>query len=194
MNQRQRMLLLIKSKYKLNDPVVFKALQKVPREEFIPDSHKHLAYKDTALPIGYDQTISQPYTVAFMTHLLELKGNEKILEIGTGSGYQAAVLANLAKQVFSIERIKSLADKAKKITNELGYKNIHIKSGRGELGWPRHAPFDRILVTANLSDSIPPVLLDQLKENGILVAPIRNKMIRLTAFGTFRFVPFVLDR
>jgi len=126
MNSPQEMIEEIKIRYRLNDPQVFSVMLKVPREEFVLPEDKFEAYSDAALSIGFGQTISQPYTVAFMTHLLNLKGDEKVLEIGAGSGYQAAILSLLAKKVFTIERIKELAGRAKKILKKLGYKNIEV--------------------------------------------------------------------
>lgn len=190
-------------KYKLTSPGVFFAFNKVPREEFIPKRYKHLAYEDMALPIDQGQTISQPYTVAFMTHILNLKGNEKVLEIGTGSGYQAAILSFLANKVFTIERIKILATKAEKTFKKLGYKNIYMKVGKGEKGWKKYSLFDAIIITAN-TKKVPVALFDQLKIGGKLVAPIgkgtkgimteyiktKEKTIK-KEHGTFYFVPLI---
>lgn len=194
------MLEEIKSKYGFNSPRVFKAMSAVPRTSFVSPKRRHYAYRDMALPISHGQTISQPYTVAFMTHLLKLKGNERVLELGTGSGYQAAVLSHLAREVYSIERLRPLAQKAKARLLSLNYKNVHVKWGRGELGWPAKAPFDAIIITAQIQGEIPKVLKDQLKDGGIIVAPVNETMLRLTkkvnkfkteSFGSFRFVPFV---
>lgn len=127
-----------------------------------------------AIPIGDDQTISQPYMVAIMTELLELTGDEKVLEIGTGSGYQAAVLAELSREVYTVERIPALAQKAQELFKRLNYKNINVKTADGSLGWPEHAPFDRILITAG-APSIPEPITDQLSEGGILTAPIGDR-------------------
>jgi protein-L-isoaspartate(D-aspartate) O-methyltransferase len=155
----------------VKDPRVLSALLKVERHRFVPEEYLNSAYSDQPLPISEGQTISQPYIVALMTELLELKGNEKVLEIGTGSGYQAAVLAELAKEVYTIEIIESLASMAKKRLSELGYRNIHVKAGDGYLGWPEAAPFDAIIVTA-APDHIPKPLLEQLKEGGRMVVPV----------------------
>lgn len=193
----------IKIRYSLNAPQVFSAMLKVPREEFVPPESKDMAYSDAALSIGSGQTISQPYTVAFMTNLLELSGNEKVLEIGTGSGYQAAMLSQLADKVFTIERIESLADSAQERLERLGYTNIEVKAGQGEEGWPKEAPFDAILIAAGV-DAVPKRLFDQLKDGGILVAPVgtgsdkkmtkfikKKGKISQRQYGVFHFVPFV---
>ncbi len=159
----------------ISDERVLDAMRKVPRHLFVPEHIQPRAYDDMALSIGEGQTISQPYMVAIMTELLELKGDEKVLEIGTGSGYQTAVLAELAKEVYSIERIEQLAESAKNILNSLFYKNINIKTGDGTLGWEEKSPFDRILITAG-TPQIPQPLIEQLSdENGIIVAPVGDR-------------------
>jgi len=155
----------------VRDPRVLSALLKVERHRFVPEEFQSSAYSDQPLPIGEGQTISQPYMVALMTELLELKGNERVLEIGTGSGYQAAILAELAKEVYSIEIVESLANSAKKLLFDLGYKNIQVKVGDGYLGWPEASPFDAIIVTC-APDHIPKPLVDQLKEGGRMVIPV----------------------
>jgi protein-L-isoaspartate(D-aspartate) O-methyltransferase len=155
----------------VKDPRVLSALRKVERNRFVPEEYLNSAYSDQPLPIGEGQTISQPYIVALMTELLELKGDEKVLEIGTGSGYQAAILAELAKEVYSIEIIESLASLADKRLRQLGYQNIHVKAGDGYLGWPEVAPFDAIIITA-APDHIPKPLIEQLKEGGRMVVPV----------------------
>ncbi len=155
----------------VKDERVLAAMRKVPRHLFVPVSEREHAYIDSPLPIGEGQTISQPYIVGLMTELLELKPNDKVLEIGTGSGYQAAILAELSKEVYSIEIIESLALRAKDTLNKLGYKNIEIKVGDGYKGWKEKAPFDAIIVTAAPPD-IPPPLLEQLKEGGRMVIPL----------------------
>jgi protein-L-isoaspartate(D-aspartate) O-methyltransferase len=155
----------------VKDPRVLSALLKVERHRFVPEEYVNSAYADQPLPIGEGQTISQPYIVALMTELLDLKGNEKVLEIGTGSGYQAAILAELAKEVYTVEIVESLASTAKNRLLELGYQNVKVKSGDGYLGWPEAAPFDAIIVTA-APDHIPTPLIDQLKEGGRMVAPV----------------------
>jgi protein-L-isoaspartate(D-aspartate) O-methyltransferase len=155
----------------IKDTRVLSAMLKVNRHLFVPKEYQNSAYSDQPLPIGEGQTISQPYIVALMTELLELKGDEKVLEVGTGSGYQAAILAELAKEVYSIEIIESLASKAKNRLLELGYQNIKVKAGDGYLGWPEVAPFDAIIITC-APDHIPNPLLEQLKEGGRMVLPV----------------------
>jgi protein-L-isoaspartate(D-aspartate) O-methyltransferase len=155
----------------VKDPRVLSAMLKVERHRFVPEEHLPSAYFDQPLPIGEGQTISQPYIVALMTELLELKGDEKVLEIGTGSGYQAAILGELAKEVYTIEIIESLASMAKKRLSELGYQNIKVKAGDGYLGWPEAGPFDAIIITA-APDHIPKPLIEQLKEGGRMVVPV----------------------
>ena len=150
---------------------VLDAFRKVERHKFIPEDLRNNSYSDYPLPIGEGQTISQPYMVALMTECLGLTGGDKILEIGTGSGYQAAILAELAKEVYTIERFDSLAKRAEGVLNELGYKNIKIKVGDGTLGWPEEAPFDKIIITA-ATPRVPLPLTEQLKENGKLVLPL----------------------
>lgn len=153
---------------------VLNAMRKVPRHLFVDESMQHRAYDDMALSIGDGQTISQPYMVAVMTELLELKGNEKVLEIGTGSGYQAAVLAELSAEVYSVERLASLADRARERLHSAGYQNIHIKIDDGTLGWDEEKPFDRIIITAG-TPKVPDPLIDQLSEDGILLAPVGDR-------------------
>ncbi len=150
---------------------VLDALKKVERHEFVPEKMRDIAYDDHPLPVGKGQTISQPYMVALMTEKLELIGGEKVLEVGTGSGYQAAILAKMAKEVYSIERIQELADKADQVLRHLGYSNIHLKVGDGTLGWKEEAPFDRIIVTAG-APCIPSNLIAQLADHGRLVIPV----------------------
>jgi protein-L-isoaspartate(D-aspartate) O-methyltransferase len=155
----------------VKDDRVLAAMLKVERHLFVPKDLQTSAYSDQPLPIGEGQTISQPYIVALMTELLELKGDEKVLEVGTGSGYQAAILAELAKEVYTIEIVEKLAFSSEKILLELGYRNIKVKGGDGYLGWPEAAPFDAIIVTC-APDHIPKPLLDQLKEGGRMVVPV----------------------
>lgn len=158
----------------IQDERVLEAMRKVPRHLFVDEPLRYRAYDDMALSIGEGQTISQPYMVAIMTELLELTGTERVLEIGTGSGYQAAILAELAQTVYSVERIPSLARRAEERLRSLEYRNVHIKVDDGTLGWKEEAPFDRIIVTAG-APKIPEPLMDQLGENGILVAPIGER-------------------
>jgi protein-L-isoaspartate(D-aspartate) O-methyltransferase len=158
----------------IKDTQVLDAMRKVPRHLFVEEGLWHQAYGDFPLPIGEGQTISQPYIVALMTEALHLRGGEKVLEIGTGSGYQAAVLAELTKQVFSIERIGSVAAKARKILDELGYANVLIRVSDGTHGWKEEAPFDGIMVTAGAPE-IPTTILEQLGAMGRLVIPVGDE-------------------
>jgi protein-L-isoaspartate(D-aspartate) O-methyltransferase len=155
----------------ISESKVLEAFRKVPRHEFVPEELRQSAYNDYPLPIGEDQTISQPYMVALMTECLKLKGGERVLEVGTGSGYQAAILGEIAGEVYSVERFKDLADKASEVLSSLGYKNIHIKAGDGTLGWSEFAPYDGIVVTAG-APAIPESLVKQLKDGGSLVIPV----------------------
>ena len=155
----------------IRDPRVLSAMLKVERHFFVPGDLKSSAYDDRPLPIGEGQTISQPYIVAFMTEQLELKGTEKVLEVGTGSGYQAAILAELAREVYTIEIVKSLALSAEKRLQELGYQNVFVRPGDGYLGWPEAAPFDAIIVTC-APDHVPAPLIEQLAEGGRMIIPI----------------------
>ena len=156
----------------IKDAGVLDAMRTVPRHLFVVDeSLRGQAYSDFPLPIGDGQTISQPYIVAFMTEALGLKGTEKVLEIGTGSGYQAAVLSMLATRVFSMERLSNIAQRTRKLMDSIGYTSVLIRVGDGTLGWPDEAPFDAIIVTA-ASPDVPPVYLDQLAEGGRLVIPV----------------------
>ena len=153
----------------ISDKKVLTAMRKVPRERFAGAGNIVSAYEDRPLPIGRGQTISQPYIVALMTQSLDLEGNEKVLEIGTGSGYQAAVLAEMAKEVYSVEIVLQLYERVRKLLSV--YKNIKISNHDGSLGWEKHAPYDRIIVTA-APDHIPAAFTDQLKDGGILVIPV----------------------
>lgn len=155
----------------IKDPRVLDAMRKVERHKFVPESIQPLAYFDSALPIGEGQTISQPYIVALMTELLQLKGNERVLEIGTGSGYQAAVLAELAGEVYTIEIEELLARRAEKLLGDLGYENITVQVGDGYIGWEEYAPFDAIIVTC-APPHVPQPLIDQLAEGGRMVVPV----------------------
>lgn len=150
---------------------VLEAMRQVPRHLFIPEDMRSLAYCDGPLPIGHGQTISQPYIVALMTELLELTGQEKVLEIGTGSGYQAAILSRLARQVYSLERHAALAQQAEKVLAQLGYDNVVVRVGNGTLGWPEHSPYEAIIITA-AAPEVPQPLPDQLADGGRLVAPV----------------------
>ncbi|MCC6490524.1 MAG: protein-L-isoaspartate(D-aspartate) O-methyltransferase [Candidatus Hydrogenedentes bacterium] len=155
----------------VKNEAVLKAMRTVPRHLFVPEQHVDRAYGDYPLPIGYGQTISQPYIVAFMTELLKPKPEGIALEIGTGSGYQAAILAQVVKKVYTIEIVEALADSAAKRVAELGYGNIETRQGDGYYGWPEHGPFDAIIVTAAASH-IPPPLIEQLKPGGRMVIPV----------------------
>jgi protein-L-isoaspartate(D-aspartate) O-methyltransferase len=158
----------------IQDERVLAAMRKVPRHLFVDESIRHRAYEDIALPIGKGQTISQPYMVAVMTELLELKGKERVLEVGTGSGYQAAILAELSGDVYTVERFEKLAKKAEEKFRDLGYNNIYAEAGDGTLGWAEKAPFDRIIITAG-TPKVPEPLIAQLAENGIIVAPVGER-------------------
>jgi len=184
----------------IRDTRVLAAMSKVPRHLFIPESQRHQAYSDTPVDIGFEQTISQPYIVAFMTQALNVQPNDRVLEIGTGSGYQAAVLAELTSEVWTIEIIEPLADRARKTLAELGYRNVQVRTGNGYLGWPEHAPYDRIIVTAAPTE-VPPALVEQLKIGGLMAIPVGSvaqqlRILRRTESGfetlttlPVRFVP-----
>ncbi len=185
------------------DKRVLDAFYKVPRHEFIPDDVRKSSYADYPLSIGMGQTISQPYMVAIMTELLGLEGDEKVLEIGTGSGYQAAILSMLCKDVFSIERHEALATKTKETIERLGYRNVFIKIGDGTQGWKENSPFDRIIITAAAS-KVPEPLLEQLNDPGKLIIPIgsgfsqiltvldkKNKRIETSQSCGCVFVPLI---
>jgi len=168
--QRRRLVESLKEQGISKRPVL-EALLKVPRHKFVPPTYRHLAYENRPLPIGHDQTISQPFIVGYMTEMAEIASGETVLEIGTGSGYQAAVLAELAKEVYSIEIIPPLAENARNLLREMGYQNVQVKTGNGYLGWPEHAPFDAIIVTA-APDEVPQALVDQLAVRGKMVVPV----------------------
>jgi protein-L-isoaspartate(D-aspartate) O-methyltransferase len=155
----------------ITDRAVLEAMLKVPRHRFVPAENAQLAYQDHPLPIGKEQTISQPYIVAYMSEAVEITKNEKVLEIGTGSGYQAAILGELAREVYTIEIIPELAERARRTLSELGYKNVHVKTGNGYEGWAEHAPYDGIVVTA-APDEVPKALVDQLAISGKMVIPV----------------------
>src|SRR3989338_124861 len=189
----------------IKDKDVLAAIGKVERHRFVSSNLAHLAYEDTPLPIGEGQTISQPYIIALMTELLELKGGEKVLEIGTGSGYQAAILAELVKEVYTIEILEPLAERSQKLLKELGYENIKVKHADGFLGWPEYAPFDAIIVTCAPED-IPAPLVEQLAEGGRLVIPVGSHWQELKLLKKIegkivsksiipvRFVPMLRDK
>ena len=186
----------------VRDSRVLGALLRVPRERFIPDDQRSGAYDDRPIPIGYGQTISQPYIVGYMTEALKVEPSHRVLEIGTGCGYQTAVLAELAEQVYSIELLAVLAERAQRTLDSLGYANVHVRVGDGHAGWPEHATFDRILAAA-APPEIPPALLDQLADGGILVIPVgvddqelrvvQKHQGRLELLSTLpvRFVPMI---
>ena len=189
----------------IRDERVLQAMATVPRHLFVPPAQRSQAYDDGPLPIGQEQTISQPYIVALMTESLRLKGTETVLEIGTGSGYQAAVLSGLAKKVYSIEIIPELAGTARARLAALGYKNVEVIVGDGNLGWPQGSPYDAIIVTA-AAPQIPPALIEQLAEGGRMVLPVEvgneQHLLRLQKvdgkitqedLGLVRFVPLVGD-
>ena len=161
----------------VRNPAVLRVMRLVPRHLFIPEAVRAQAYEDHPVPVGYGQTISQPYIVGLMTELLEPRKDSKVLEIGTGSGYQAAVLSGLVQQLFSIEIVPELARSSAALLDKLGYRNVTVRWGDGYKGWPEQAPFDRIIVTA-APPELPKALLDQLKPGGKLVAPVGS-----TVFG-----------
>jgi len=190
----------------IKDERVLAALAKVPREEFVPQDSRAASYEDGPLPIGYDQTISQPYIVGFMTEQLRSKPRDRVLEIGTGSGYQAAILAELVAEVYTIEIVEPLAKNAEVTLQRLGYKNVHVKVGDGYSGWLEHAPFDAIIVTC-APDHVPQQLTDQLKDGGRMVIPVgerfaqqlyllekQNGRLRESAVLPVRFVPMTRER
>ncbi len=155
----------------IKDKNIIKAMLKIPREKFVPEDKQKDAYEDFPLAIGFGQTISQPYIVAYMTEKLELKGGDKVLEIGTGSGYQTAILAEMGCEVYTVEIIPELSERAKKILGDLGYRNLHFKIGDGYQGWKEHSPYDEIIVTA-APENVPEQLKNQMKIGGKLVLPV----------------------
>jgi protein-L-isoaspartate(D-aspartate) O-methyltransferase len=174
---------------------VLDAMLNVPRHLFVPESVRARSYGDHPLPIGFEQTISQPYIVAFMTQALDVQPGHRVLEIGTGSGYQAAILAELAGQVQTIEIVAPLADRARATLAALGYRNVDVRTGNGYLGWPEHAPYDRVMVTA-APDEVPAALVEQLKVGGLMAIPVGTfeqelRIMRRTATGmqTLRTLP-----
>ena len=193
----------IQKNYGLHDEKVFEAMLQVPREMFMPTEYRDMAYDDAPVPIGFGQTISQPYTVAFMLHLLDLKEGDVLLDIGTGSGYQAAVASLLCKKVYSVEIIEELAVVAEAKLKELGFENVEVKNGQGEEGWLEYAPFDAMVAAAEIKNGAPEKILNQLKVGGRFVAPINGELTRIVKkksdeyetkkFGAFKFVPFVKE-
>jgi protein-L-isoaspartate(D-aspartate) O-methyltransferase len=159
----------------ITDAKTISAMMKVPRHLFVPEDLKSQAYADYALPIGYGQTISQPYIVALMTSSLQLKGNETVLEVGTGSGYQASVLAEIVNQVYTIEIVPELAQRAEAVLRELGYRNVNVRNADGYFGWEENGPYDAVIITAAV-DHIPPPLISQLKDGGKLILPLGNPL------------------
>jgi len=172
--EREREKLIEHLREEISDERVLNVMARVPRELFVPSSSRHLAYEDKPLPIGEGQTISQPFIIALMTQALELLGNEKVLELGTGSGYQAAILAEMARQVITVERLPSLANTARRTLNKLGYINVQVHLAERTLGWRAEAPYDAIMVTA-AAPRIPQELLDQLAVGGRLVIPVGSR-------------------
>jgi len=204
---QQRLLEQVRRNCGVKDARVLAALAKVPRHLFVDEALRHRAYSDDALPIGYAQTISKPSTVALMTAALELQPGDRVLELGTGSGYQAAVLAHLAAQVYSVERIGALALRARRVLAQLGIHNVEVRAGDGAAGWPGAAPFQGIIVTA-AADRVPDALLVQLDLGGHLVIPVAGaqgqwlkRIVRTETdewreevLDPCRFVPFVTER
>jgi protein-L-isoaspartate(D-aspartate) O-methyltransferase len=206
--ERRAMVRVIRDLYGMRDERALAAMEAVPRHWFVPEGQQAGAYDDRPLPIGFDQTISQPLIVAYMTSLLELDTSKKVLEIGTGSGYQAAVLNEFTPQVFSIEIVRPLAERTIGVLKQHGYDSIRVKIGDGHAGWPEHAPFDAIIVTC-APDHIPPALKEQLRSGGRMVIPVGDAasgqelvLIRKESNGSFRqesrmpvrFVPMTRDR
>ncbi|MFP4213171.1 MAG: protein-L-isoaspartate(D-aspartate) O-methyltransferase [Desulfohalobiaceae bacterium] len=172
--QKQKRLDMVRTQIEsrgVTSPLVLEAMRNVPRHRFVPSDKVDQAYEDRPLSIGFHQTISQPYIVAYMTQALRLTGGERVLEVGTGLGYQAAVLASIAKEVYTVERIPQLVQEASSTLQELGYSNVFCRSGDGTLGWPEEAPFEAIMVTAS-GPSVPDALREQLAQGGRLVMPV----------------------
>jgi protein-L-isoaspartate(D-aspartate) O-methyltransferase len=203
--QRQRMVEQQLKPRGIKEERVLAAMAKVPREEFVPADSRPSAYEDGPLPIGYDQTISQPYVVAFMTEQLRPKQSDRVLEIGSGSGYQAAILGELVADVYTIEIVEPLAKSAEATLQRLGYSNVHIKVGDGYKGWPEEAPFDAIIVTC-APEKVPQPLVDQLKDGGRMVIPVgerfaqqlyllekKNGQLKESVTLPVRFVPMLRE-
>jgi protein-L-isoaspartate(D-aspartate) O-methyltransferase len=204
--QRQRMVEQQLKSRGIKDERVLAAMAKVPREKFIPADARADAYGDGPLPIGYDQTVSQPYIVAFMTEQLGPKPSDRVLEIGSGSGYQAAILAELVTNVYTIDIVEPLAKSAQATLQRLGYKNVHIKVGDGYKGWPEEAPFDAIIVTC-APENVPQPLVEQLQDGGRMVIPVgerfaqqlyllekKNGQLKESATLPVRFVPMLREK
>ncbi len=191
----------------ITDPAVLRAMERVPRHRFVPPEFVHQAYADYPLPIGHGQTISQPYIVALMTQLLRLRPEDRVLEVGTGSGYQAAILAEIVHEVYTVEIIPALAEEAARRLQDLGYTNVYVRQGDGYEGWSEHAPYNAIIVTAAAVE-VPPPLVEQLADGGRLVIPIgaqgfsqdlwllekEGEIIHRTNYGGVLFVPLVRKR
>ena len=208
LEDRERMVAVLKQRYEMTDETILQIMQDVPRHWFVPASQQRAAYADSPLPIGHGQTISQPFIVATMTQLLELTHTSKVLEIGTGSGYQAAVLSEFTPHVYTIEIVEPLGTRAMAVFAERGYRTIISKIGDGYKGWPEHAPFDAVIVTC-APDHIPQPLIDQLKPDGKIIIPVgqtwaiqdlllatKNKdgLLMRESKMPVRFVPLVRDR
>jgi protein-L-isoaspartate(D-aspartate) O-methyltransferase len=203
--ERQQMVEQQLRRRDIKDPRVLEVMGRVPRHLLVPEHLRREAYEDYPLSIGHGQTISQPYIVAFMTQALDVKPGHKVLEIGTGSGYQAAVLAELAREVYTIEIVEPLGTSAREALASLGYRNVHVRIGDGYQGWPEEAPFDRVIVTAAPED-VPPALVEQLATGGLMAVPVGTvfqelKILRKTPAGLetlarmpVRFVPMVKGR
>jgi protein-L-isoaspartate(D-aspartate) O-methyltransferase len=202
---RRIRLLMALRRSGVTDAKVLGAIERIPREKFVPLAFQDRAWEDTALPIGHGQTISQPLVVAMMTAALELDDRRKVLEVGTGSGYQTAVLAQLARRIYTIETIKPLQDAASRLLDTLRIHNVTMRHGDGSFGWPEQAPFDRIIVTAASGGEAPKPLVEQLAEGGIMICPVRratddqmmirvrreNGQITMEDLWSVRFVPLV---
>jgi protein-L-isoaspartate(D-aspartate) O-methyltransferase len=205
--ERERMVDVQIAARGIDDRATLGAMRKVPRHLFVPSSSARSAYEDSPLPIGHGQTISQPFIVAYMTETAQIRRDSRVLEIGTGSGYQAAVAAELSDHVYSIEIVPALAERAKSALKEAGYERVNVREGDGYHGWPEHAPFDVIIVTA-AADSIPPPLVAQLKDGGRMIIPVgpqfgaqnlvlvtrQDGKVRTRTLMPVRFVPFTRAR